>query len=422
MERKGNKKVRGYLVGYLFFAALFSLFMYMLARHEAAADRQRMLLLMTEHPELEAEIIAAWERPRALPFRRNEAGSRRELEESVRMAELIEEKYGYDMEHPAAAGVLWGFWGAGICAGTVWIVVLGYLDRKERAGTEDNLWKLHECLEQFRGGKFEGILDRAPDMRDDPEEWMKIWESLRELGTYFDGLKERLETEENSTKALITDISHQLKTPLASLRMCHELAVGEGQTAKEQREFQEQEEREIDKLENLLKELVNLSRLEAHMIRLRPAGGGIKKTITAAVSQVYMKARNKDIDIQAEIENDPIVSHDARWTEEALVNILDNAVKYSGEHTVIKVQVKLLVTYVLIEIEDEGIGIRKEEMQKIYQRFYRGEEAVRMEEEGAGVGLYLARAILERQGGTILAAQRKGGGTVFRVTLPCGQR
>lgn len=422
MERERNKKVREYLVGYLFFLIFFSLFMYGLARYEAAADRQRILLLMTEHPELEAEIIAVWEKPSFLPFRRNEAGSRRELKESVRMAELIEEKYGYDMEHPVSAEVLWGFWGAGICAGTVWVAVLGYSEWRKRAGTGDNLWRLYECLEQFRGGQFERISDYNSDMEDTPKEWMKVWESLRELGAYFDGLKERLETEENNTKALITDISHQLKTPLASLRMCHELAVGEEQTAEEQREFQEQEGREIEKLETLLKELVNLSRLETRMICLKPAGGSIKKTIAAAVSQVYMKARNKDIDIRADIEEDPEIIHDARWTEEAIVNILDNAVKYSEEHTVIEVHVKLLVTYVLIEIEDEGIGIRKEELQKIYQRFYRGKDAVRMAREGTGVGLYLARVILERQGGTISAAQRKGKGTVFRVTLPCGQR
>lgn len=422
MERERNKKIRGYLVGYLFYLILFSLFMYVLARYEAAADRQRVLLLMTEHPELEAEIIAAWEKPHFLPFRRNVAGSRRELKESVRMAELIEEKYGYDMERPVSAEILWGFWGAGICAGTVWVVVLGYSKRRKRARTGDKLWKLYECLEQFRGGQFEGIPDYDSDMEEASEEWMKVWESLRELGVYFDGLKERLGTEENNTKALITDISHQLKTPLASLRMCHELAMGEGETAEEQREFQEQEGREIEKLEMLLKELVNLSRLEAHMIRLRPVGGSIKKTIAAAVSQIYMEARNKGIDIRADIEEDLEIIHDARWTEEAIVNILDNAVKYSKEHTVIEVHVKRLVSCVLIQIEDEGIGIRKEELQKIYQRFYRGEDAVRMAEEGAGVGLYLARVILERQGGTISAAQRKDKGTMFRVTLPCDQR
>ncbi len=418
MERECNKKIRKYFAGYLVFLILFSFFMYILARYETETDRQRILLLMTEHPELEAEIIAAWEKSGRLPFGRNEAGSRKELLESSRMAEMIEEKYGYDIGHLVSERIWWGLWGVGICIGTVWTVILGCLERKNRAGVRDKLWKLYERLEQFREGRFEGIPDYEADAEDYPEEWMKVWESLRELGVYFEGLKERLKEEENSTKAMITDISHQLKTPLASLRMCHELVVGDRQTKEEREEFQEREEREIEKLENLLKELVNLSRLETHMIQLKPRAGSIKKTIAAAVSQIYMKAKDKDIRIQADIGEDQEICHDPGWTEEALVNVFDNAVKYSGEHTVVTIRVKPLITYVMIEIEDEGIGIRKDELQKIYQRFYRGRDAAKISEEGAGVGLYLARMILERQGGSISAKQKRGNGTVFRITLP----
>ncbi len=418
MERECNKKIRKYFAGYLVFLILFSFFMYILARYETETDRQRILLLMTEHPELEAEIIAAWEKSGRLPFGRNEAGSRKELLESSRMAEMIEEKYGYDIGHLVSERIWWGLWGVGICIGTVWTVILGCLERKNRAGVRDKLWKLYERLEQFREGRFEGIPDYEADAEDYPEEWMKVWESLRELGVYFEGLKERLKEEENSTNAMITDISHQLKTPLASLRMCHELVVGDRQTKEEREEFQEREEREIEKLENLLKELVNLSRLETHMIQLKPRAGSIKKTIAAAVSQIYMKAKDKDIRIQADIGEDQEICHDPGWTEEALVNVFDNAVKYSGEHTVVTIRVKPLITYVMIEIEDEGIGIRKDELQKIYQRFYRGRDAAKISEEGAGVGLYLARMILERQGGSISAKQKRGNGTVFRITLP----
>ena len=244
MERECNKKIRKYFAGYLVFLILFSFFMYIMARYETETDRQRILLLMTEHPELEAEIIAAWEKSGRLPFGRNEAGSRKELLESSRMAEMIEEKYGYDIGHLVSERIWWGLWGVGICIGTVWTVILGCLERKNRAGVRDKLWKLYERLEQFREGRFEGIPDYEADAEDYPEEWMKVWESLRELGVYFEGLKERLKEEENSTKAMITDISHQLKTPLASLRMCHELVVGDRQTKEEREEFQEREERE----------------------------------------------------------------------------------------------------------------------------------------------------------------------------------
>ena len=238
-------------------------------------------------------------------------------------------------------------------------------------------------------------------------------------GEYFAELRERLLQEEDSTKTLITDISHQLKTPLASLRMSHELVMGSQLTEEEKDEFMEQEEKEIEKLEMLLSELVNLSRLEAQMIQIRPAPASLRETITAAVGQIYMKARSKHIDIQVEMDGDMEICHDVKWTEEAISNVLDNAVKYSGEHTRIMVRVIPLIKNVLIEIEDEGMGLKPEEITKVYQRFYRGVEAREKVKEGAGVGLYLTRMILERQGGTISAKRKIEKGTIFKITLPC---
>ena len=137
-------------------------------------------------------------------------------------------------------------------------------------------------------------------------------------GAIFRRLKERLEQEENGTKSLITDISHQLKTPLASLRMSHELVAENRVTGEEQREFLEQESQELTKLEQLLNELVNLSRLETHMIQIHSLHESLKKTLTEAVSQIYMKARGKDISIQVEMDDDIVVNHDSKWTVEAL--------------------------------------------------------------------------------------------------------
>ena len=245
-----------------------------------------------------------------------------------------------------------------------------------------------------------------------------MWESVKELGYYFEDLTDRLEQAENGTKSLITDISHQLKTPLASLRMSHELVAENRVTGEEQREFLEQESQELTKLEQLLNELVNLSRLETHMIQIHSLHESLKKTLTEAVSQIYMKARGKDISIQVEMDDDIVVNHDSKWTVEALTNILENAVKYSPEHTTITVRTQELASNVLIEVEDEGMGIPAEELHKIYQRFYRGRKAKEQVKDGAGVGLYLARKIIEEQGGTIAAKRKAEKGMIFKVTLP----
>jgi len=101
-----------------------------------------------------------------------------------------------------------------------------------------------------------------------------------------------------------------------------------------------------------------------------------------------------------------------------LANILENAVKYSEPTTAVNVRTSHLPSSVLIEIEDEGIGIREDELHHIFKRFYRGSNAKKLAQEGAGVGLYLARNIMEQQGGTIFAKRNPGRGTIFRITLP----
>lgn len=262
------------------------------------------------------------------------------------------------------------------------------------------------------------LLDRKREQRKIEEEHKENLLALeKQTNKNLLVLRDRLKQEENATKALITDISHQLKTPLASLKLSFEMTQEDGISEEERKEFIEKEKEEIDKLEVLLSELVNLSRLESRMIQLHPERTELRDTISDAVNRVYVKARAKDIEMELEDEESISVLHDARWTAEALVNILDNAVKYSGEHTRILIRVSSQPNLVLIEVEDEGIGIANEELNRIFQRFYRGKEAKRMTPEGAGVGLYLTRWIIEEQGGTV-TAKRKKKGTIMRLTLP----
>lgn len=244
---------------YLGFAVLFSVFMYMLVNYEMSVNQQQMLTLMANHPELEAEILSVWKKTQD-PFWADDTRSNM-LEDTARR---IEEKYGYDLGQPTDETAWWIFWAAGMLTGALLTGVMGCVEwhkKKKPVGSGENLQELYESLERFRQGDFETL----PDYQECSEEWMKLWETVRELGVYFAGLKERLREEENSTKALITDISHQLKTPLASLRMSYELVAGNQLTEAEKEEFQAQEEKEIEKLELLLNELVNLSRLENHI-------------------------------------------------------------------------------------------------------------------------------------------------------------
>lgn len=413
MDWKSNKKIRKFIVNYLIFCILFSSFMLVLAGYENYLNRRRILTLTTDDPTLAAKVITVWESTQKCLI--PDEPTANDMQESIH---IIEDKYGYELHRLASDPILWLFWGTGLFAGLLFTSALAYVHfykSRQGSGSLKRQQELYECLEQYRNGNYEYI----PDYTNASEEWLKIGESLRELGVYFSALRQQLKTEENNTKTFITDISHQLKTPLASLKMSYELAAGNWLKEDEKKEFFTRGEKEIEKLELLLHELVKLSRLETHMIQLNPVLTGFRRTLTAAVSQIYMKAKDKNIDICIHMENDIILRHDIKWTEEAIANVLDNCVKYSSEHTVVTVRVIPLVANMLLEIEDEGMGIRPEELQKIYQRFYRGAQAKQKTKEGAGIGLYLARMILERQGGTI-SARRKidKNGTVFKITLP----
>lgn len=299
-------------------------------------------------------------------------------------------------------------------------VILLQLKRQEQKRTlaayNDEMDLIYEQLIRFQKGDFESVLSAEDTVVAD--RWKGVHEKLREMGYYFSDLKERLAEEENSTKTLITDISHQLKTPLASVRMCHELAQSPDLSEEERSGFLETETQEIAKMESLLDELVKLSRLENNMIQITPERNSLIQTIREAVGQTYMKAYAKNIEICADMEEDVEIFHDRKWTVEALANILENAVKYSTSMTKIYIRMSRLPNNVLIEMEDEGIGIPEEELHEIFHRFYRGSNAKEMAKDGAGVGLYLARSIIEQQGGTILAKRKPGCGTIFKIMLP----
>lgn len=287
--------------------------------------------------------------------------------------------------------------------------------KRKLTEAENELRVIYEQLLHFQNGN----VDMLPLSREcGRQKYEDVYDKLNAFGYYLADLKERLEQEENSTKALITDISHQLKTPLASIKMSHELSAASDLSEEERQSFWETERLEILKMEQLLDELVKLSRLENSMIQITCEKCSVKKTIREAVSQIYVKANAKQIEICVDMDEDVEILHDHRWTVEAMANILENAVKYSETGTTITIHGSLLVNHVLIQVEDEGIGIPEGELHEIFKRFYRGSHAKKRIKEGAGVGLYLARSIIEQQGGTIVAKRKNGRGSIFQIMLP----
>lgn len=303
--------------------------------------------------------------------------------------------------------------------------------RGQASGSFQN--KLHERAEDEtrraessdRGQGLGGRLGSKQHILENYDE--DLGRFLMELAALADSVelfRRQAETEREGTKALVTDISHQLKTPVAALKTSFEILQSGGLDQAEYQEFLERCGIQILRLEELVSALVNISRMEAGMIELKKEERKLFDTILLAVNRIYPGAEEKDIEIELEAEEELRqirVLHDSRWLCEAFLNVLENAVKYSAARTRITIRMTRLTVYLRIEIEDEGIGIPRREWNRIFQRFYRGEAAEVQRETGSGVGLYLAREIVTRHEGTLaVTAPRRGKrGSCFVFQLPC---
>ena len=214
----------------------------------------------------------------------------------------------------------------------------------------------------------------------------------------------------------IADISHQTKTPIANLLLYSELLLEDDtdNLSVQMRENIVQLHAQSEKLQFLIASLVKLSRLENGILQLSPQEEALKSMLTLAVKETEFKARAKGLELILH-DTDEKAYFDSKWTLEAICNILDNALKYTNEGT-ISLSVTAYEMFVRIDIKDSGIGIKEEELPKIFSRFYRSEDTKNM--EGVGIGLYLSRQILSEEGGYIKVSSVYGQGSTFSVFLP----
>lgn len=242
-------------------------------------------------------------------------------------------------------------------------------------------------------------------------------DSLVKLAQSLKLKTDRLDEERDNTKTMVTDISHQLKTPISAMKVCFDMYL-EAESEDAKNEFLNRSMIQMDKLEQLAAVLVNISRLENKMIKLEREDVSLLDILTGAVNAEYHKALAKSMEIAVDEFEDIRLYADRKWTTEAIANIIDNGIKYSPAESCIDIAVNKLFSFVRIEFKDRGIGIPKAEKNKIFSRFFRGDSAAVKAVDGAGVGLYLSRKIIEDQGGTISVYSRSGGGSIFVVQLP----
>ena len=238
------------------------------------------------------------------------------------------------------------------------------------------------------------------------------------LGRLYEVMQENknsIAKERADLQELISDISHQVKTPIANLKMINNTLLENEVPPQKQKEFLTAQASQLDKLDFLMQAMIKTSRLETGVISLEQRQQPIYDTLAAALGGILLNAEKKKIDVQVECPEHLDARHDRKWTSEALFNILDNAVKYTPAGGQIRVSVEGWEMYVKIDIADTGIGISEQHQGTIFKRFYR--EDVVHDVDGIGIGLYLAREIVTLQGGYIRVASEVGKGSTFSVFL-----
>ncbi len=285
---------------------------------------------------------------------------------------------------------------------------------------------LMDMLHRFYTDKLllelSNLMDSIIDMRkgtvfSDVEDTLlsKLQSQVIKLSGILTSQNKAIKTEKDEIKSLISDISHQIKTPVASIKMFGDLLQDSDLSEEKRREYLKVLEQSLDKLIFLTDSMIKMSRLESGVIQLRPQATDLSDIVLHAVKQVYPKAKEKDIDISFDTEVVITLMLDRNWTAEAIFNILDNAVKYSSSGGAISISIIKYESFARLDILDNGIGIAEEEQSKIFKRFYRGKDTADV--EGVGIGLYLSRKIITDEGGYIKVKSDEKG-SKFSVFLP----
>lgn len=238
----------------------------------------------------------------------------------------------------------------------------------------------------------------------------KLQKFLEMNNRSIDGLRE----EKAKINTLISDISHQTKTPIANIKLYAEL-LRESDISEESREYVNVLIEQTERLNFLIQSLIKISRLDNGIITLTPKNQTIVSLLEVAKKTYFLAASEKNIDIDITV-NEVEAVFDEKWTAEAIEIILDNAIKYTPNNGKISINIEEYQMFLRINIKDTGIGIKEDEYSKIFMRFYRSSDVA--EKPGVGIGLYLAREIVTKENGYITVSSDYGKWTVFSIYLP----
>lgn len=271
--------------------------------------------------------------------------------------------------------------------------------------------RLLYCLDEMLAGK------EYIEIEDEKELLMaKVEVKLLQMYKLLKQQKQQSQKDKEILETIISDISHQVKTPITNMRIYQGLLQRDDLSLEQCLEFMRQMEEQVDRLDYLMEAMIEMSRMETGIIQVKPIYQSLIPLMEEAVCQAGPSAEEKQIQLHLDCDPQLKAVFDKKWTAEAVGNILDNAVKYTRDGGKIVITADITDFFVRIRVGDTGKGIPEEHYTEIFKRFYREEDVQR--EEGLGIGLFLAQEIVRRQKGYIDVKSQVGQGSVFSIYLP----
>lgn len=295
--------------------------------------------------------------------------------------------------------MLWGFFGV-----LILFALLLLLDFLHNRYNDDLLEQITLLIEALVEQQERQIFSEAEDTLT-----ARLQHQLLKLRNILTAQNQMLAQEKEQIKTLISDISHQIKTPIAAANTFAELLSDGELSAEERTEYITTLQMSLGKLTFLTNSLIKMSRLESDIISLKPEKNSLNEIVLQAVKTVYAKAKEKGILITFECDQAFEAVLDFNWTAEAISNVIDNAVKYTPQGGFVRLQITEYPSFLRLDISDSGVGIPEEEQAKIFGRFYRGKQSVGT--DGVGIGLYLTREIINKQNGYMKVSSDENGST-----------
>ena len=246
-----------------------------------------------------------------------------------------------------------------------------------------------------------------------------VYQLFARINAMATALKAKQETETEAReflKGTVSDISHQLKTPLAALSMYQEIIQNEPDNTETVKTFSQKSTAALGRIEHLIKTLLKLTRLDAGGIEFHKSEYMIGEVVSQSVEELGDRAKNENKELQISGNQKDIIRCDMEWTREAVGNIVKNALDHTKAGGMIQISWDETPLMFRISVSDNGDGINEEDIHHIFKRFYRSKKS--LDTQGIGLGLPLAKSIVEGQGGTISVQSEIGAGTTFVLSFP----